>query len=270
MFVPSTVGANIDVTWRLMSQIAVGGEAWLQDDLARSIAVEVDRVALAGSGTGQPLGLFGVSGVGSVAIGADGGDPTRATLISLKSTVGTANGDATVGARLGWLTSPQGRAKLRSIDGSSAGSGRWLWDDAGLGDGGDSILGQPAFATMNVPANLTKGNGTNLTALVYGNWRDLLVNMFSAVDLMVNHYLQSTTGVVRFTALQDVGVCLRHAASFAKCLAELKHSAPQSVAALELEAMLLKARNPAGTSLPKVRDLLLERFTDLCSHIHNA
>ena len=49
---------------------------------------------------------------------------------------------------------------------------------------------------------------------------------------------------------------LDHARSW---LAELKKSAPQSVATLELEVMLLKARNPAKTTLPEVRDLLLER-----------
>lgn len=49
---------------------------------------------------------------------------------------------------------------------------------------------------------------------------------------------------------------LDHARSW---LAELKKSAPQSVATLELEVMLLKARNPAKTTLPEVRDLLVER-----------
>jgi tetratricopeptide (TPR) repeat protein len=43
-------------------------------------------------------------------------------------------------------------------------------------------------------------------------------------------------------------------------LVELKSSAPESVATLELEAMLLKARNPAKTTLPEVRDLLVERM----------
>jgi tetratricopeptide (TPR) repeat protein len=42
-------------------------------------------------------------------------------------------------------------------------------------------------------------------------------------------------------------------------LAELKKLAPESVATLELEAMLLKARNPGKTTLPEVRDLLVER-----------
>ena len=77
-----------------------------------------------------------------------------------------------------------------------------LWSD------GNRILGYPVLATASVPTGLTKGNGTSLTALVFANWRDLLVNLFSAVDIIVNPYLQCVDGVTRFTALQDVGVQL--------------------------------------------------------------
>ena len=39
-----------------------------------------------------------------------------------------------------------------------------------------------------MPSNLTKGTGTNLSAIIYGNWADLIIGYWSAFDLLVNPY----------------------------------------------------------------------------------
>jgi hypothetical protein len=48
----------------------------------------------------------------------------------------------------------------------------------------------------------------------FGNFADLLVGMWSGLDLMVDPYSGSTAGTVRVVALQDVDVAVRNAVSF--------------------------------------------------------
>ncbi len=105
---------------------------------------------------------------------------------------------------MGWIGSPNVRAKMRTIaDGSN-----WLWSD------GERVVGKPAYATTNVPSNLAKGSGTNLSPLLFGNWRDCVVNLFTPVDVLVDPYKQSTDGVVQVSAFQDVDAAFLHLLSF--------------------------------------------------------
>ena len=93
---------------------------------------------------------------------------------------------------------------MRTIaDGSN-----WLWSDF------ERVVGKPAYATTNVPSNLAKGSGTNLSPLLFGNWRDCVVNLFTPVDLLVDPYRQSTDGVIQVSAFQDVDVAFLHLLSF--------------------------------------------------------
>jgi HK97 family phage major capsid protein len=69
----------------------------------------------------------------------------------------------------------------------------------------------------NVPGNLTKGTGTNLSALIYGNWDDLLIGYWSAFDLLVNPYEATAyaKGNVSIRAMLTCDVNVRYAESFA-------------------------------------------------------
>ena len=72
--------------------------------------------------------------------------------------------------------------------------------------------------TNNVPSNLTKGSGTDLSALIFGNFSDLIIGKWGAVDVLVDPYSLGTTGAVRVIVFSDVDVAVRHAESFAAIL----------------------------------------------------
>ncbi|QEH37926.1 Phage capsid family protein [Aquisphaera giovannonii] len=206
---PRTVAAYVDITTRMLSQGGPAVERMVIDDLITGAAVEIDRAALNGSGSsGQPTGILQTSGIGSVALGTNGGVPTRATLVAMEKAVAAANGDAAASASLGWVASVATRSKMRSIDGSSAGSGAWLWSDA------DRVLGKPAWSTGNMPDNTTKGTGTNLGSIVYADWSNLVIQLFSVADVLVDPYKASTLGVVRVNLFQDVDILVRQPAAF--------------------------------------------------------
>lgn len=77
------------------------------------------------------------------------------------------------------------------------------------------VNGYNAAVTNAVPSDLTKGSGTALSAIIFGNFADLLIGMWGGLDLTVDPYSNSTSGTLRIVALQDVDVAVRHAASFA-------------------------------------------------------
>ena len=70
-------------------------------------------------------------------------------------------------------------------------------------------------STRNVPSNLTKGSGTNLSAVIYGNFADLLIGMFGQLEILVDPYTDFAKGTVGVRALQSIDIAVRHAESFA-------------------------------------------------------
>jgi HK97 family phage major capsid protein len=221
---PKTCTAFTDLTRRMITESDPGFEEFVIDDIAASIAVAVDGAALNGPGSSnQPLGLLQTSGLPSIAIvnaGVNGGAITYADLVALEDKLGVNLGDSPLDARVGLLTSVGGRAALRKLDlGGATPSGRFAWNAKPMVIDGvlrtvESVLGYPAVSTSLVPENLTLGTSNNVTAACLGNFTDLLVNLFSGFDMIVNPYLQSTGGIVRITGLQDVDVAVRRAGSF--------------------------------------------------------
>lgn len=203
---PKTVGAFTDISRKLLAQSSLDVEALVQQDLATVLGLAIQQAAINGTGaSNQPSGLLTLI-TPSVAGGTDGLAPTWAHIVELESDVSVANADV---GTLSYLTNAKVRGKLKGTSKVSGQNG-FVWD------GGDTPLnGYRAAVTNAVPSNLTKGSGSNLSAIIFGNWSDLLIGMWGTLDLMVDPYSLSTAGSVRVVALQDVDVAVRHAESFA-------------------------------------------------------
>lgn len=203
---PKTVGAFTDISRKLLAQSSLDVEALVQQDLATVLGLAIQQAAINGTGlSNQPSGLLTLI-TPSVAGGTDGLAPTWAHIVELESDVSVANADV---GTLSYLTNAKVRGKLKGTSKVSGQNG-FVWD------GGDTPLnGYRAAVSNAVPSNLTKGTGTNLSAIIFGNWSDLLIGMWGTLDLMVDPYSLSTAGSVRVVALQDVDVAVRHAESFA-------------------------------------------------------
>lgn len=215
-FVPHTILVNTGISRFMEDNAAPGFIAWLYEDLAKSIAVSVDQAAIAGtSANNQPIGLLSTAGVPVYTLAADtgnGGAPSYADLVGMELAAGLNNADSEASASLGWLTSPAGRSKLRRTDSSnldSGTSGQWAWDK-----NHNTVLGYRALSTTNCPANLTKGTGTGLSPLIFGNWPDLVVNLFDAVDLVFNPFTITISGFYGLYAYQEVDVAVRRTGAF--------------------------------------------------------
>ena len=198
---PHTVGAFTDYTRRLMLQSSIDVERFVRDDLTAVIARAIDLAALHGDASGdpnQPDGIENISGVGTPA-----GNHDWDGVVALETEVSAANADV---GRLAYVTNALVRGALKTTQ-KDAGSGLFVW-----ADGSTPLNGYRALVSNQVRSD---GGGGSDSFLFFGNWGDLLIGMWSGLDILVDPYTHSTSGTMRIVALQDVDVNVRHAESFA-------------------------------------------------------
>jgi len=114
--------------------------------------------------------------------------------------------------KLAYMTNTKVRATLKTTP-METGYPVYIWQD-----GARPLNGYPCYVTNQVRSDLTKGTGTNLSAIFFGNWNDLIIGQWGALDVLVDPYTGGTSGTVRVIAFQDVDVAVRHPESFAVCL----------------------------------------------------
>ena len=203
---PKTVGAYVDISRKLMIQSDPSAEQIFRDDMVNQVASAIDTVGINGGGSNEPTGILQTSGIGSVAIGTNGGAPTWASVCNLVKEVSQDNG---LGGNLWYLTNPQVVGKLRQT--AKVGSS----DSVMIMNDGDRLLGYQVMETSNVPSTLTKGStSSTCSAMIFGNFNDLVIGEWGGVDVLVDPYTGSSTGATRVTVFKDVDVAVRHAESF--------------------------------------------------------
>ena len=190
---PKTLGAFTDVTRQLMIQSSLDVENLIRNDLAGSMAIAIDNAALEGSGSsGNPTGITNTTGINTVSL-SSAAAPTFAEMVSMESAVAVDN--ALLGG-LVYIVHPTNAGTLKTTT-KDSGSGQFVYQNG-------EINGYPVVVSSQLTAN----------NYVFGNMQDLLVGMFSGLDIVVDPYSNSTSGTVRVVALQSLDVNVRHAVSF--------------------------------------------------------
>ncbi|AOH36873.1 phage major capsid protein [Luteimonas sp. JM171] len=205
---PKTAAARTQISRKLLLQSSIDIENFVRQDLATVVGLGIQQAAINGSGaSGQPRGILNTSGIGSVVGGTNGAAPDWEDIVDLETEVSVANAD--VGS-LAYLTNAKVRGKLKKTFVDGPGTGERVWQP-----GETPLNGYRAAVTNAVPGNGTKGTGTNLSAIIFGNFADLIIGMWGGLDLQVDPYSAGDSGAVIVRAFQDVDVAARHAESFA-------------------------------------------------------
>ena len=189
---PRSLGAMTDISRKLLIQSSIDVENMVRNDLAKVVALEIDRAALYGLGSGsEPLGLHNTTGIATENVGNN--DPSFADVVNMESDISVAN--ALTGS-LAYVTRANiaGAMKVKTKD---SGSGRFVNEDG-------IVNGYPLYVSNQVEAG----------DIWYGNWSDLIIGYWSGLDLQVDPYTGGASGTVRVRVLQDVDVAVKHAASF--------------------------------------------------------
>ncbi len=205
---PKTLGTFTDISRHLMHQSTPAIETIVRNDIIKTLANEVDKQAIQGTGTSnKPTGILNTSGIGSVAMGTNGDQATWAKVVETWKEVATDNAD--VGA-LAFLTSPLQISRLMAIAKVATSDSVMIMNDQ------SNLMGYKVFSTTNSPDNLTKGTASGTcSALTFGNFNDLIIGEWGSLDISVDPYTNATKGGTRIIGLYDVDVAVRHAESFA-------------------------------------------------------
>lgn len=205
---PKRNGTFIEVSKQLLMQSSVGIEGVLRNDLATALALAMELGAINGGGTAEPTGILNTGSIGSVAGGTDGAAPTWANIVALETAVAVANADI---GNLAYLTNPKVRGKLLTTPKVASTDSNMVWSD-----GPTPLRGYRAAVTTQVPSTLTKGgSGAVCSAIIFGNFADLVIGQWGGIDISVNPYIKDTEGLVRITADCYYDAAVRRAGSFA-------------------------------------------------------
>ena len=188
---PKTVGAFVDYSRRLLLQSSIDVEGMVRNDLARVIALEIDRAAIYGTGSSnQPQGLTNVSGIGSETLTGTG---TFLEYIAMETDVAAANADA---GALRYIVNATTRGGLKGTK-KDAGSGEFVFAD-------NEINGYPVIVSNQLANN----------DALFGDFSMFIMGMWSGLDLTVDPYAGATAGTVRVIALQDVDFAVKQPGAF--------------------------------------------------------
>ena len=206
---PKTIGVFSKFSRLMQLQSTPQIEDLIRKDFLELLGTGIDVAALNGSGSSnQPLGVLGQSGTSVLALGTNGAALTVDNLLTLKKNVSAANADDGTCAYL--INSKVESAISQLKDGNSA----YLLNpyEAQLGE--SRLAGRRLLVSNNVPSNLTKGSGSNLSAAIYGRFSDLLIGQWSGIELMTDPYSDFQKGSVGVRALSTIDIAVRHGASF--------------------------------------------------------
>ena len=210
---PRTLGAYADISRLLMLESVPAIEQVVQDDLLRSVADAIELAAINGSGSsGNPTGILNTSGVNDLDIsaGTDVAALTWADITDLVKLVEEDNGVVNANA-LGFLTNAKVKSKLANTSKVASTDSVML-----LNDPWNSLYGYPIAFSTNVPSNLNPGDGgTDASAMIFGDFSQLMIGLFGAPSIQVNPYTGQLAGTVRISIHQEVDVAVRNAVSFA-------------------------------------------------------
>ena len=194
MMSPKTVAASVPITRKLLLQSTPAVESMVRNDLVAGIALAIDAAALNGHPSPHaPTGLREIIAANALNW-ATASRPTFAEIVDLETRIAAANADQ--------------------------GALRYIYGAAMSGHLKTTVLeaGAPVFIEAGETVNgyrRIKSNQARPGDAFFGNWTDLLVGMWSGLDLRADTWTLAASDGLVLRAFQDVDIAVRHPESFA-------------------------------------------------------
>jgi HK97 family phage major capsid protein len=218
---PKSLASLSKYSRQTLLQATPGIEELIRRDLTDGINTAIDAAILNGSGSsGQPTGIRNTSGIGSVAMGTNGGAITMEAIVDLETEI---TQDNAFGPNMAYVTNAKVMGALKKLraGGSSATDGAFLYNSdlqaIGRGPTPLTLNGYPIAVTNAVPSNLDKGSTSGeCSAVVAGDFSQAMLGFYgNGLEITVgtdsddfSKALTSVRGIVSF----DVAV--RQATAF--------------------------------------------------------
>lgn len=193
---PKHAGGIGEMGRQLLMQSSPDIEQLVRDDLGALLAQAIDSALIKGGGTNEPSGVLSTVGIQTANLATLSWANVLAMLQKLDLVnMGAANfvGSTKVKAKL------QGTLKASGIAG-------YLLEGGQMAD-------LPAYFSNQVPE---KTGTPNTGRLIAGDWSQVLLGIWSEVDLLVNPYAETaySKGNVLVRAMSTVDIALRHPGAF--------------------------------------------------------
>lgn len=190
-------------------------DQWVLDEIIKGIINTLENQSIQGDGIApNPTGILNTSGIGSAAVGANGGAPTYAIILELISEIAQSNANF---KNAGFLTNPIMMTKLMGTQTfPSSSNGMPITQAIG---GIDNLLtaGYKTAITSNVPSTLTKGTSTDCSAIIFGDFSELMVGQWGGLDMYIDPYTKMEQSLTRVYVDSFWDIAVKHAASFSAC-----------------------------------------------------
>lgn len=194
---PRHAGALSEWSRNMVMQSSPDVEMLLRQMLARNLSLAIDRAAINGQGVLEPTGILATAGIQSHAYATD-------LFTSTAVAIGKADTE-NVGAQRSFLTTPEVREIcLKELDADK------------LPVPVSAIFhDEPTRFSNQVPKTL--GGGTE-HGLIYGDWSELIIGVWSEIDILVNPYEAAaySKGNISIRAMATVDTNVRHVKAFVK------------------------------------------------------
>ena len=208
--IPRTIGVRVPISRRMMIQSSPDVENLVRMDMAESVALGMDSSIGYGTGSnGQPLGIINTTGIGSVTLGGGSSKVFPANVgggthdcgdwgdyVDLETELAIDNLDD---GSMRYIMNSAVRGALKQTLRASAAGSDYIMTDSGQVNG----------------YQVTVSNQMQQNDVLFGNFADCVVGMWSGLDVVIDPYTQSASGQVILTVHQDFDVALRRPQSFA-------------------------------------------------------
>jgi HK97 family phage major capsid protein len=200
-----TVGAMTDISMNLMKQSSIDVEAFVRNDIAMTLASQIELQGLTGNGTSnRPIGIYNTTGVGGTTInGANA--PDWGDVVDIWNGVSSNNA---LRGNLAWVGGSTITANMMKAFRNGTGSDRAILDDGVGNDGEHRLMTYPYYVSENnVEAGKSLLTFGDFSSLVMGSWGN-------GLDLRVDPFTNSSTGATRIVGLYLVDFAIRTPKSF--------------------------------------------------------
>ncbi len=210
LLTPKHCGGIVAISRNMIQQPSLDVTRLVENDLVKLLAVALDQAAIVGGGANAPSGLLAAdSGITIVPGGANGLAASWANIVNLIGAVDQSNA---LDGSLGFLTNAKAVKSMRQIAKTPTDtSSNFIMTDAA------TLAGYPLGSTQNVPSTGTKGTGTALSSLIFGDWSQLVLGFWSSLDILVNPYDSAgyAAGNVLVRAAMTADVAIKQPLAFA-------------------------------------------------------
>lgn len=197
---PKRAGGAVDISNRLLMQSSVDVESMIMVGLRNGFSQLLEGACINGAGGVAPTGILSYAGILASTTVASA-SATRALVLELEALIEQNNSTE---KSLGFLMSPQLKAILKQVK-TDAGSGIFILQD-------NLLDGYKTVSTSLMPA---LNAGVNFP-LVYGDWSQMTIGQWGAINIKVNPYSADLSDSVRLTLNTHADMQIANPKAFAK------------------------------------------------------